>query len=249
MRTKTVKLDDLTRSILLRSKIVDNFLELPEQLERADYVKVAKAIEAAGGKWDRKTKMHIFPDCVKNCMDIDENTVVIIDQQQTFQSFYTPTEIANEVARIADLSAGQTVLEPSVGTGQLARAAVRYGIFWSNITAIDIDQKHVNALEINGCKQVVCADFLTCRPGPNKFDRILMNPPFSMGDDIKHVRHALGFLKEGGKLVAIVGTGPKQTRAFKQGHFPVRCDWMELPAGSFSETGTDVNTAIITIDK
>lgn len=249
MRTKTVKLDDLTRRVLLRSKIVDNFLELPEQLERSDYVKVAKAIEAAGGKWDRKAKRHVFPEPVKNCMDIDEDTVVIIDQQQTFQAFYTPTEIANEVARLADLTAGQTVLEPSVGTGQLAFAAVRYGIFWSHISAIDINPKHVNALEINGCKQVICADFLTCRPGPNKFDRVLMNPPFSMGDDIKHVRHALDFLKSGGKLVAIVAAGPKQQDAFKRGHFPVKCDWMELPEGSFAECGTNINTAIITIDK
>lgn len=249
MRTKTVKLDDLTRSVLLRSKIVDNTLQLPEQLERADYVKVAKAIEAAGGKWNKKAKMHIFPEPVKNCMDIDEETVEIVNHKQTFQAFYTPDAIANEVARLADLTAGDTVLEPSVGTGQLARAAVRHGIFWSSITGIDIDRKRINELEINGFKQLVCADFLTCRPGVNRFDRVLMNPPFSMGDDIKHVRHALQFLKPGGRLVSIVGTGPKQQHAFKNGHFPAKCDWVELRRGSFTESGTLVNTAIIMIDK
>lgn len=246
---KSIKLDDLTRNILLRSVIESNRLTLPEQLDRPDYVRVAKAIEAAGGKWNKKERCHLFPADVRECMDISTDTVEIVNQKQTFQAFYTPTEIANEVARLADLTAGQTMLEPSAGTGQLARAAVRYGLFWSNISAIEINPRLIADLEVNGFKQVTCADFLTCRPGVNKFDRILMNPPFSMGDDIKHVRHALNFLKEGGRLVAIVGAGPKQRHAFKQGHFPAKAEWIDLPAGTFSESGTEVATAIIIIDR
>lgn len=242
MRTKTIKLDDLTKSVLIRSIIEGNRLTLPEQLDRSEYQKVAKAIEAAGGKWSRKEKCHLFPQGVRDCMDITEETVEVVNQKQTFQAFYTPTEIANEMARMADLVCGQTVLEPSAGTAQLARAAVRYGVFWSHITAIEINQSLIPDLEIDGFKQVVCADFLTCRPGNNLFDRILMNPPFSMGDDIKHVRHALKFLKPGGKLLSIVGAGPKQRRTFP-GH------WIDLPQGSFKECGTNIDTAIIEIDK
>lgn len=241
MRTKTVKLDDLTRNVLLRSAISGNRLTLPEQLERPDYNRVAKAIEAAGGKWSRKDRCHLFPSDVRECMGISEDTIEIVNQQQTFQAFYTPTELANEMARMADLMAGQTVLEPSAGTGQLARAAVRYGIFWSHITCIEANPKLIPDLELNGCKQVVCADFLACKPGPNKFDRILMNPPFSMGDDIKHVRHAFNFLKPDGKLLAIVSAGPKQRRAFPG-------EWIDLPADSFKECGTSVNTAMVIIE-
>lgn len=249
MRIKTVKLDDQTRDILLRSRITDNFLELPEQLERSEYVKVAKAIEAAGGKWDKKARMHRFPEPVRNCLDIDENTVVVIDQQQTFQAFYTPEPIANEVARLAQIEGWHSILEPSAGLGALCHAAVRWGAKWTRISAIEANPRSVNALEINGFKQLVCADFLTCRPGVNKFDRILMNPPFSMGDDIKHVRHAMDFLKKDGRLVSIVGAGPKQHHAFKKGHFPWSAEWIDLPAGTFKESGTEVATAIIIIDR
>lgn len=241
MRVKTVKLDDLTRNILLRSQIDGMRLTLPEQLDRPDYMRIAKAIEAAGGKWNRKERCHLFPSDVHECMELTPETVVIMDQQQTFQTFYTPTAIANEVARLAELEQGHRVLEPSVGTAQLARAAVRHGVFWSSITGVDVDPKRIAALEIEGFKQLICADFLTCKPGVNKFDRVLMNPPFSRGDDIKHIRHALTFLKAGGRLVGIVAAGPKQRRAFPG-------EWIDLPSGSFKESGTDVNTAIVIID-
>lgn len=249
MRVKTVKLDDVVLDILLRSAIESNRLTLPEQLDRGDYVRVAKAIEAAGGKWNRKEKCHVFPHDVRKCMAIDETTVEIVNKQQTYQAFYTPTAIANEVARLAELDPIHRVLEPSVGTGQLARAAVRHGVFWSSIVGVDINSTLWPELEINGFRQLICADFLKCKPGTNLFDRVLMNPPFSMGDDIKHVRHAMSFLKPGGRLVAIVGAGPKQRDAFEKGHFPYKAEWIDNPSGAFSESGTDVNTAIIIIDK
>lgn len=249
MRIKTVKLDSVVLDVLLRSAIEANRLTLPEQLERADYVRVAKAIEAAGGKWNRKEKCHVFPSDVRKCMDIAEDTIEIINKQQTFQAFYTPDAIANEVARLAELDPIHRVLEPSVGTGQLAAAAVRHGVFWPSIVGVDINSTLWPELEINGFRQLICADFLTCKPGTNLFDRILMNPPFSMGDDIKHVRHAMNFLKPGGRLVAIVGTGPKQVEAFKHGHFPFFAEWIDLPENSFEESGTNVNTAIIIINK
>jgi hypothetical protein len=43
-----------------------------------------------------------------------------------------------------------------------------------------------------------------------KFDRVVMNPPFDHGADIKHVEHARKFLKPGGRLVAVVANGPRQ---------------------------------------
>jgi len=242
MRVKTVQLDDLTRDVLLRSEINGNRLTLPEQLERAEYQRVAKAIEAAGGKWNRKERCHLFPSDVRETMNLTAESVEVVNVKQTFQQFYTPTEIANEVARMADLEPGQTLLEPSVGTAQLARAAVRFGIFWSSITGVDVDPKRIAELQTEGFKQLICADFLTCRPGDHLFDRVLMNPPFSMGDDIKHVKHAGNFLKPGGRLVAIVAASEKNKRWCPG-------EWVDLPLLSFKQTGTDVNTAIMIIDK
>ena len=58
--------------------------------------------------------------------------------------------------------------------------------------------------------KVVCADFLECNGNLGKFDRIIMNPPFSDAADIKHIKHAIAFLKPGGRLVALCANGPRQ---------------------------------------
>jgi len=58
---------------------------------------------------------------------------------------------------------------------------------------------------------------------------------------LKHGRHALNFVKDGGILVSIVGAGPKQRAAF-QGK------WFNIPVGAFSEEGTEVATQIVIID-
>lgn len=261
MKLKTIRLDDQTRSVLLRSNIDGNRLTLPGQLERADYQRVAKAIEAAGGKWNRKEQCHVFPNPVHETMDITADTVAVTNLQQTYQSFYTPPAIAKRMALIAGgitgLS-GKRILEPSAGTGNLIIAAVNCvtGFDCCRIVAIDIDprriadleelrRKHLTADPLNF--QIIKADFLALPTlldlGP--FDIILMNPPFSRRDDIRHIRHALNFLKPGGKLVAVCADGPSQQNDLG----PIADDWLPLEPGSFRESGTDVATAIIVITK
>ena len=46
-------------------------------------------------------------------------------------------------------------------------------------------------------------DFLTMQPSP-LMDRVVMNPPFARQADIKHVLHALRFLRDGGRLVSVM---------------------------------------------
>ncbi|MCP5006254.1 MAG: hypothetical protein GY941_20290, partial [Planctomycetes bacterium] len=72
-----------------------------------------------------------------------------------------------------------------------------------------------------------------------------MNPPFKDGADIKHINHAFGMLKPGGRLVAICANGPRQQRTFKS----KATLWKDLPEGSFKNQGTNVNTAMIILDK
>lgn len=72
-----------------------------------------------------------------------------------------------------------------------------------------------------------------------------MNPPFVNGEDIKHVEHALTMLKDGGRLVAICANGPRQREQL----MPQADQWIDLPEGSFKDSGTNVNAAILVIDK
>lgn len=240
MKTVMVRLDDKTKSILLASKIEGNRLTLSGQLDRADYVKVAKAIEAAGGKWNKREGCHIFPGDVRETMDLNGDSVGIVNQQQTFQSFDTPQAVADKMAMLADLTAGDKVLEPSAGTGNLIRAAIACGVFKSDIKAVEIDPKKAGPL------WAICKDFMACTVAElGKFDRILMNPPFSRGQDVAHIKHALKFLADGGRLVALCANGPKQREALE----PLCDSWTDLEPGSFKESGTGVNVAMIVIEK
>jgi 16S rRNA G1207 methylase RsmC len=92
-----------------------------------------------------------------------------------------------------------------------------------------------------GC---VCADFLSTTPEQlGAFNAIVLNPPFSGAADIRHVRHALRFLKPGGRLVAIVAGGPRQAEALEAGAEY----WEPLPSGTFEGTGVQTVLCVIRV--
>ena len=70
-----------------------------------------------------------------------------------------------------------------------------------------------------------------------------MNPPFYGKHYAAHVEHALGFLKPSGILIAILPITARYDHGLLKG------SWDDLPVGSFSESGTNINTTILTIRK
>jgi len=158
------------------------------------------------------------------------------------QLFPTPREMAGRMAETADLFAGEKVLEPSAGTGNLIEAIISQGIFKSDICAVEINKPLADKLQTSAGR-VVCGDFLEQNGNLGKFDKIIMNPPFGNGADIQHILHARKFLNPGGLIVALCANGPRQREALQ----PIAASWEDLPAGSFKESGTGVNVALLTI--
>lgn len=159
------------------------------------------------------------------------------------QLFVTPKELGEQVVELADIQPGQRVLEPSAGTGSLIGAL---GWTWyadgGELTAVEINQQLAAQLQEKfPAVKVHQADFLATNGEIGTFDRIVMNPPFGKGADIKHVLHAREKLNPGGRLVAIVANGPRQQEQLK----PLAEEWIDLPAGSFKQAGTNVNAAIV----
>jgi phospholipid N-methyltransferase len=160
--------------------------------------------------------------------------------------FPTPPDVARRLVELADLQPGLDILEPSAGTGRILDALLERGA--TGIVALEINPTIADGLRRryedargSACVQVVCTDFLEWAPGLT-FDRIVMNPPFTNGADIKHVEHARAMLKPGGGLVAIVADGPRQRAAF-----PDEFEGAEfLDAGTFA--GTNVRAAILRFD-
>lgn len=154
--------------------------------------------------------------------------------------FPTPPAIAARLVKLAAIEDGHDVLEPSAGTGNILRA-----IHGPCIT-IAVEQSHSLIESLRPlASRVICADFLALTAiDLGRFDRIVMNPPFENAADIKHINHARTLLKPGGCIVAICANGPRQRDAL----MPIATAWIDLEPGSFADSGTQVNTAIVIIE-
>lgn len=150
----------------------------------------------------------------------------------------------------------QRILEPSAGPGALALAAARAG---HSVQAVEIQRELAQALMsvapgLPGAIRVKHADFLTLSPIDlgARFDRIIMNPPFDRGRDVDHVSHALGFLEQGGVLVAVMSASTEFREDRKTVAFRAEVErrggyFRDLPPQSFAASGTNVNTILCII--
>ena len=156
--------------------------------------------------------------------------------------FPTPAAVVRRMIELADLQPGEPILEPSAGTGAIIKEII--DACDTEIVAYEINPKLCAGLEKFPSYRLkaFCRDFLDVTDYQGCFARVLMNPPFDHGADIKHIRHALTFLKPGGRLVAICANGPRQAAAFRD----EAEHWEELDAGTFA--GTNVRAAIVVLD-
>jgi predicted RNA methylase len=142
------------------------------------------------------------------------------EEQEAFQQFSTPPHYALAVAYAANLRNGDTVLEPSAGTGSIVAAATHRGV---KIIANELSPRRAELL-----RELVGKDGKVFTENAEQIDNVLpadvkptvvvMNPPFSqtagrMGSKrdtmvgAEHIEQALARLEPGGRLVAIVGRG------------------------------------------
>jgi|GEM_PF-1361439 len=115
---------------------------------------------------------------------------------KNFGAFNSSPEVAAAVMARVAITPGMLVLEPSAGTGMLARAAREQG---TKVTCVEIQPGLAHELRTVHGFGTIEADFLRLSTGQlGLFDAIVMNPPFDRGRDCDHVRHAYQFLKPGG---------------------------------------------------
>lgn len=222
-----------------------NFYLPAQQLDRKLYERTNEVLASLGGKWNRSAKAHVFAE---DCVELIEAAI----ETGTFTRpgdmgwFPTPKDIAEAVAARADIRPGMFVLEPSAGEGALVLEAVKLG---GKVTAIEIDKRRAAKLSNIADVTVVEGDFLAVDRAM-QFDRVLMNPPFAQRMDIRHVLHALRFLRDGGKLVAIMSAGVEFRSDTLSVEFRRMCDVIEpLPEGAFKASGTMVRTVVVEITK
>ena len=265
MRTKTVELDDETKAILGAGRWQGGNFFLPDgQLERPVYQKVDKALKALGGKWNRASRAHVFSADKSATMRqlLEGDAVEIVDKKKTLEQFFTPPDLAAELIEFAfggDLRFAH-VLEPSAGGGALIEAAFEAGANY--VTAIECDPDLAHALQHawgghSSPVDIFQGDFLTCEIADRALppvDVVLMNPPFSVNKDIRHVMHAWEKLPAGGKLGAIMS--PHFTFASDRESMEFRAFMKAnggrlrlIGPGRFKSAGTGVGAVLVAIEK
>jgi hypothetical protein len=164
--------------------------------------------------------------------------------------FPTPSAVVDLMLEQAHIETGMHVLEPSAGSGNIADAIRRDhpGAF---IDVCEVNLRLRELLELKG-HRLIASDFLEFKAGT--YERILMNPPFELLNDCKHVRHAYDLLADRGVLVSIMSPSfefrnDRKSTEFREWLGTVKATWETLPDGSFKSSGTGVSTRLLVIDK
>lgn len=142
-----------------------------------------------------------------------------IENENARKNFYpTPPALADKLMQGIDWNFAQSVLEPSAGKGDLARAAAnkiykarrgfpvydeyskQEALEQADIDCVEIDSFLRSQLENTGFR-VVHDDFLTFET-QKRYDLILMNPPFDRGAE--HLLHALELIEHGWTIRCIL---------------------------------------------
>lgn len=159
-----------------------------------------------------------------------------------YQLFQTPKALAARMVDLAQIKPGHIVLEPSAGLGRLIDPILAAG---GDVVAVEESAEIAGELFTKYDGDPVALyqrDFLTFSH-PRQFDRILMNSPFHMRADIRHVLHACQFLRPGGLLVGLCLHTRHRVEQIK----PLCTHWEVIPAGAFKAEGTNVETVLFTI--
>lgn len=179
-----------------------------------------------------------------------------VDPAGELAFFATPDALAARMVWQCGVTPSCLVLEPSAGAGAIARAIVEAQGSSSRLQCVEVHPERARECEAATGADVAVADFLTWDNRGQLFDRVVMNPPFSLPGhrcaEIDHVRRAAGMLAEGGRLVAVMSAGVK----FRGDAAEFRA-WVEdmggtiedLPEGSFAESGTRVRAVMVTVDR
>ncbi len=176
----------------------------------------------------------------------------LLNNRNAFIDFFpTPEEYAADLVDRLGIEPGMVVLEPSAGHGMLAEAARDAG---ATVEAVEVASDLRDILQEKGFS-LVGNDFMETTPS-QRYDAVVMNPPFSNDMDIDHVRHAFGHLKPGGRLAAIVSSmagqrSNKKNKAFREWLDDLGASEEMMPEGAFKDSlnPTSVRTKIITIEK
>lgn len=169
--------------------------------------------------------------------------------KKSLQYFPTPVEVAERLFAGVALK-GKTVLEPEAGEAALVTAAFNRGA--STVLASEIYEEFHSSIKEAGAQLIGRDIFDLTEDDVAGVEVVVMNPPFSNGQDVAHVEHLLRILPENAEIHAIMSGAilSNSTKAYESfrafmGRAGVSVETLE--AGAFKESGTMAKSCIVRI--
>ena len=244
------------QDVLQACTVQGNIIKLPSvQLERKLYEDVAKSLQLIGGKWKGgKISGFVFNE------EPDELLAQISngqkrDLKKEFQFFATPQPLAARLVQLANIEQYDLILEPSAGQGAIIKEIQKE----SKETVHYCELMPLNRTFLSKFNNVqyITDNFL--KLAANKivqgmFHKIIANPPFANNQDIDHLKVMYNVCAIGGRIVSVMGKhwqygSENKCKQFRQWLNEIDSEIIELEAGEFKESGTNIATCILIINK
>lgn len=196
--------------------------------------------------------------------NLKEKLNTVASNRKCFIDYFpTPQVVVDKMLELVSINNPAMILEPSAGTGNIADV-LRERYPEATLELIEISEQLREILKLKGYENNFVKhtnEFLTHiyediipdlrnEKLYQRYDLIVMNPPFSSGLDCRHVVRAIECLKVGGQVIAIMsptwvsnprGDAAKELKEYlNKGQASI----INLATGSFSASNTNVNSII-----
>ncbi len=235
-------MNDLQTS-LSKCTYTENTLYLP--FERLDnYNDVRKALLNAGAIYKNNT--FVFPNLAEPFINrLMGGEVVNIKKQ--YQFFATPKHLAKRIIGDIPFYTGARVAEFQAGQGGFLDVLPNLNL---QLTICELMPENCEVLRSKGY-EIIEGDFLKQDWPMQNF--IIGNPPFSKNQDIAHFMHMYKFLNIGGRMDVITSchwlyANDKKSVEFRD-FINENANYQEIDEGEFKESGTNIKTVWITLNK
>lgn len=236
-----------------------------------EYDRLRWVMESYGGRWSERCKGFKFNEFNDEKLksikaDLSVGFVNLSEEKRNRERdafFPTPVKIVDEMIETANLKPDSIMLESSAGTGRILDEAKKVINSVDNFVVIEMNGERQRILrdkgykvDFNGTFEDSLKDSETLKKIKN-CDKVVINPPFKNDSDVKHLLISYMFCADNADVVSILQENSlyydrQIHRVFKEFLSLIGKDAYEvvsLPAGSFKDELTTVDTVIFHIKK
>lgn len=236
-----------------------------------EYDRLRWVMESYGGRWNERCKGFKFNEFDDEKLksikaDLSAGFVNLSEEKRAREKdafFPTPVKVVDKMIETANLKPDSIMLESSAGTGRILDEAKKVINSVDNFVVIEMNSERQRILrdkgykvDFNGTFEDSLKDSETLKKIKN-CDKVVINPPFKNDSDVKHLLISYMFCADNADVVSILQENSlyydrQIHRVFKEFLSLIGKDAYEvvsLPAGSFKDELTTVDTVIFHIKK